>query len=474
MKKTTRSVFLCFLSILSGLVISCSNSDSSKGKIKIGIRAINSSTISTSNSRLRSISYPKLSANDFRSDSIASGPPDEFIIFITHMELVSDDGDSRTIFDAPEGKPIKINGSQIDMSSLFTNYACVDDNGNPVELPDGQSCPCGLDEDNTPILLDETTGECPIEDSPEETTPPDGVMDVDTGTYIVLRVTYLRKARIKGCITGNFSDSSNFPGTHTYCTRTSHSTFQDPPGGQNSDFENQTPELMDFDLLGGDIDSTGGFTTDTTLSFQTEYPIKDKISIEKNETAQLTLLIDVNRILRFFNQGRSDQAPMPALPANKSYFFTSIFESSGFGFVGYPGSIKGYSFATVACTEATAIPSDHICNEQEGGLIVTGWFTYVQASDGNPMLAYFQPDDDNTLTVLKGSNRTFVDNFYIPDPNLITTNSDGTLNIQFTLGIEGGGTVFGVNPNIEISESSEAYFEGLQNSYGILSFTREL
>lgn len=467
MKRLTCTIGLSILWAM--ILVSCGGGQSPgpQGTLQLGIKVANSSQNAPSGKPSAKV-LQALSISDFQNHSIASGPPDEFTIYIRRMELIRDGGGSRTIFDAPGGQPLRIEGSQIDLSSLFTNYACVNSAGNPVDTG-GQSCPCGLYSNDQPVPLDPVTGKCPMA---ADITPPEGILKAETGAYSMMRITYFRRSQIKGCVTGNFIGTTLVTaGTHTYCTRAAFSTFNTDPGGQNANFENMTPELMDFDLLTIG-DSQNGFTTDTSSIFTLDYPIKDSISIAQDGTAQLTLLLDVNRMLRFYNRGRTDQGPAPGLPTDRSYFFTSVFRESGFSFVGRPGSIRGYSFVTQACTGATLIPPDHVCTT---GSIVGGWLTLATAADGSPLLAGFQPDDDNTLTVIKGSNMRLIGSNYVPDPSLITTNLDSTLNITFVLGTEGQGTVFNFNPDIAVGSSDgNAYFEGLQNSYGTLLFVRGL
>ena len=221
--------------------------------------------------------------------------------------------------------------------------------------------------------------------------------------------------------------------------------------------------MMDFDLQ-----LSNSFSSDASSTFTLDFPITGGVNLDATAPQQLTMLLDANRLLRFFNQGRTDQGPNPGLPANRSYFFTTVFERSVFAFVGTPGSIRGYSWATRACTQATTIPSDHQCTDNP--FVVAGWLTLVFDKDGTPLLASAMPDDDNTLTVIKGANmtRTGYDTTAV-------TSSETSWNARVSLGESDKATLFNVPKTLDVgSESVEGYFEGMQKSYGTVRYKRGL
>ncbi len=406
---------------------------------------------------------------DFRPDSTTSGAPSDLTIYVKKIVLRSSDSNTQTrervVFEDATGKPIDISGAKIDLSSLFTEFACINSSGEVVELENGETCPCGLDTNDQPIQKD-SQDKCP-KISKAEGTLPAGKASVAVGAYSDLIVTYLKKAQVKGCVVGNFRDGSLQPGQHTYCTQKDHTTFTASAttmGGQNADFEDQTPELMDFDLS-----LSNDYPVDSAATIDVTYPIKDNVEIATSGSVRMTLVIDVNRVLRFFNQGRSDQGAGPELPINRSYFYTSVFTSSSFVFVGKPGDIKGYAFVTKACSSITTIPADHECIDNP--FVVAGWVTLIYDKDGNPMAVNIMPDDDNTLTVIKGGNgtRNGLDTTYF-------TVTPSGLDIKFNLGETDTGKIFNVNTDLAIGATDNtAYFEGLRgDSYGKLVLKRGL
>lgn len=456
---------IIFLTMGLLVVFSCGKKkeDPQMGPLNVGIHVANSGTSSSA------LTDPDFS--DFKANSTTSGPPTSLTIYIKSMTL-KDAGDTnvgggKTIFYDEVGKPIRITGSKVDLSSLFDSFTCVDSKGRSIDMGDGSDCACGLDAKNQPILKDEQ-GKCPDNVSG---IPPLGNVSAEVGTYGTLGVEYYVKAQAKGCVSGDYrSDgSAAVTGRHTYCTRAAHSTFSTPLGGTNADFEDQTPQEMDFSLSMNPND-----LSDPTATLYEAYPIRDGIEIGGDSTATLTMVIDVNRMLRFYNQGMKDQGPNPGMPTNRSFFYTTVFDGSAFVFVGQPGDIKGFAFVTNACADQATIPADHICVDNP--FVVAGWITLIFDKSGNPIVTNLMPDDDNTLTVIKGANRT-ADPGAGWDPSCFTVNSGGIVDLKFYLGNEGSGHIYGINTNMAVgSQESTAYFEsGFHNhSYGKLILKRGL
>ncbi len=304
------------------------------------------------------------SFDDFRPWSQTSGAPSELTIHIKKMVLRGLDSTvkDRVIFEDTTGKPIAIEGSYIDLSALFTEFACINSSGELV------------------------------------------------------------------------------------------------------DFEDKTPETMDFD-----ISMAHTVASDRTETLDVNYPITDNVSITTSSAVRMTLVIDANRVLRFYNQGRSDSSgPNLALPITRSYFYTTVFAQSSFVFVGKPGDIKGYAFVTKARSSASTIPTNHECTNNP--FVVAGWMTLIYDKDGKPMAVNLMPDDDATLTVLKGGNNSR--NGLNSSAFTVKT---GKVDFAFNLGESDIGHVYNLNTNLAVGTTDNtAYFEGLQSSYGILIVKRGL
>jgi hypothetical protein len=431
-----------------------------KATLQMGVLAL----ANQASLELNLVSAPPV-LSDFVASSITSGAPESLTVKIAKMELISASGKSQTIFDEPTGKEVRIDGAYVDLSSLFTTFACVDKNGIAVDTG-GAACPCGLDATNQPIP--QVDGICPTPADPSAIAPAVGTLEVPVDTYSSLKVSFLRGARVKGCVSGTFGNGGEVTaGAHTYCTRADYSTFNATVGGVNANFENQEAQEMDFDLQ-----LSNSFTQNKSGLITLDFPVSDNIVVSSSEAQRLTMVIDTNRLLRFYNQGRDDyQPPNPGLPGNQSYFFTTVFEGSTFVFTGVPGEIRGYSFVTNACAGETApFPTDHVCTNNP--FVVAGWLTMVFDKNGSPLLANIMPDDDNTLTVLKGGNKSSggLQSSYFESAGTALWNVSGGLGSE-----EKNQTIFGVPTELAVgSETTNVYFEGMQSSYGTIRLKRGL
>jgi hypothetical protein len=183
-------------------------------------------------------------------------------------------------------------------------------------------------------------------------------------------------------------------------------------------------------------------------------------------------VIDVNRMLRFYNKGRPDSGPNPSFPTNRAYFFTTLFEESLFVFAGKPGSIRGYSYLTSTCMEAT-VTSDYLCSTSTAKS-VAGWVTLILDADGTPFAANAMPDDDNNLTTIKGGNRTSVVGI---DPSMITKNSDNTYSVALDLS-GSKSTIKNFDLSTALGSSFVSSYDGINNgsnlSFGKVTLTRGL
>ncbi len=401
------------------------------------------------------------SANDFLNSSIASGAPDSMTLYIKRISLKeTDEGAPFPIFYEESGKPIKVSAGKIDISQLFTLYECIGSAGVPVEGVG--ECPCGLDEDDKPVASN-SDGTCPE----GEGTNAVAIADAQEGSFKYLEMELLMRGTIKGCVTGNFqggdqSNSAATQGEHTYCTQESLHTFQDSQGAASaSDFENVSAEDMKFQIsLGNELISDE--TATTTLNI----PLTEEITISGDSSPTMTMVIDTNRMLRFYNKN-FEQSINPGVPKDRAFFFNTVFDYSTFAFVGSPGDIRGFQWWTEACSGT--VTNDRLCTSGSNVQTVAGWVTVVKGSDDKPLVVGFMPDDDNSWTIIKGSNKSASG----LDPDAFTS-SGSAYDIGFQLGTDGSGVIYGLELDNDLGTIQESTFEGLQDSYGKIYLDRKL
>lgn len=467
---------LCWMGVVLAACGSGGGGGGVQATLQLGVSAANGGAASSTLQKSRNKST-SVAPEDFVSTSITSGAPDTFSLALQTMTLVGLDEKGATavvpIFHEPAGRPIVISGSRVDLSALFTRFECLDANGVGYQLAAGESCQCGFDRDNRPLgqVRDPASGRmvCPW-DLPGDTGGRGRGGQVTTlqasiGSYTALDVVFQRRARISGCLTGQYgAPGSSISGKHTYCTQAGRALYAGVGGGQRADFEGRAAEEMDFDLA---RPGTGAGADTLTLRF----PIEGGLTLAEGGTERLTLVIDTNRLLRFYNQAIS-QPVNPGAPSTVSYFFTTVFDGSVFVFAGQPGEIYGYQLVTRACIGAAQIPADHDCPT---GSVVAAWLTVVADPAGIPITASFMPDDDNTLTVIKGSNQAGSPQGAVWDPSCVTRNQSGGFDLRYLLGSSDSGVVFNVRTDVRVGDALPGvYFEGLQRSYGVVTAYRRL
>jgi hypothetical protein len=324
----------------------------------------------------------------FHPTSITSGAPDGFKVTI--KKIVIDDPNasttnqqSATLFEKADGVTISVDSGTTDLGELVAAAASSDGKAS---------------------------------------------FKAGVGTYKRVKVTFKRKAQIKGCVTGDFNIGPDgvaaAQGVHTYCTRRGYSTFDAVTPGP-TEFEGLAAEWMDFDLQGGHYGPEYA-DEDVELSFD----VGSDIVVKKDEELDLSFVIDLNRMLRFYNQGRLDQGAGPDAPTNRAYFFTSVFTDSIFFFLGKPGRIYGYEGRAKACLYARWDAQTGACNVlagDPGEFIVAFWMTIITAPDGSPIFTSFTPDDDTTLTVVKGSQQ------FLTSPSITAGSADGLVDVHYGL-----------------------------------------
>ncbi len=245
---------------------------------------------------------------------------------------------------------------------------------------------------------------------------------VTPGTFKNVTIKYASKAQVKGCVkmlykcmsSGsdvkdcNAAATADVPGNGgsanpvlvNYCTRTDKSPYI--AGTQNSDFQDKEAQAMDFplDMPGSSWPQSG----DLSIS----YNLGSAVTIAAGDSVDLTLAVDMNRLLRYYNRGRQDQGVNPGAPMDKSYFFSTIFSNSTYAFVGKPGRIYGYEMIARVCSPgATYDATSGHCSDSNAapGVNIPFWVTLITSSEGSPLKMLTSPDDDNDLTIVKGTDR---------------------------------------------------------------------
>ena len=261
--------------------------------------------------------------------------------------------------------------------------------------------------------------------------------------------------------------------SHTYCTQQSGSLFSGDGSVTLATFENKTAETMDTALSG--IGGPKSFTADKT-DFSVTYPIQGGLKIEEGKQAPLSLVIDTNRMLRLETSIRDDaKAAKDSWPKTRPYFFSTIFKDSSFVFTGQPGEIKGYRWGAYSCS-----PIKSPCKGTNDVFYIAGWLTSILNKDGSPLILNYMPDDDSTLTVIKGSNliqKTDEKTGSVSssaDPEGYVKAADGSLKLKYNLGKGYDGSISLPSEPTAIDQSVEGTFAGYRESGGEFILTRKL
>lgn len=395
-----------------------------------------------------------------RGYSIASGAPDEMIVYIKRIELSTDleteggegegDGDGGPaslkddhveLFDAQYADAV---GSLVDVVYDSTNElleALVDATGLSLdevraiigdayqagelaadEQGDGDEAdaPSGLlfaHDEGLPVRIN--NGTVDLSGLFEELGADS--FDVAPDVYRSVKVTFASRAKVRGCVAmhyecrggahcatnaptadipGNLGVTSGEATELLYCTSAAHSPYSET-ATQNSNFLNLAkPELMDFPLgRTGEDWPNGG---DLSMSF----PIPGELPLAEGDGVGLTLAVDLNRMLRYYNRGRTDQGPGPEAPTDRAYFFTSVFEDSIYVFAGETGRVYSYEALASVCGagEAYTAATDTCATTAAANREKVGFaITIITSPAGMPLVFAMQPDDDNDLTITKGT-----------------------------------------------------------------------
>jgi hypothetical protein len=449
-------------------------------KLEVGIAATGYRASSTSLDAPAPVDASDLSSPPFKATSILSGAPAELTLFVRKITLL---GKSPTgamtnvvVFDDAKGKPVRVLGAQVDLSELFKVEQCYTFAGKPVPLKAGESCECGLDAKGKLVkkveATDPETGKKVMScDLKNTKAPPVGVLEVAAGSYDTLQIEYARDAYMSGCLSGYFRSSAAGVGDtsipHTYCTR-ANGEISDGSSATLATFEGLAAQTMEVPLSGLSAD---GFN-ESQKFFGYTYPIGETIKLEPNKAQRITLLIDANRLLRFETAVRDDAKPIKSgWPKSRPHFFGTTFGASTFVFVGEPGEIRGYKWTADACEGES-------CSGNNQSFYLEGWLTTIARKGAEPFLLNFMPDDDATLTTIKGSNLTTkqssqggVTQTALPD--FFKTASNGSVTMKYALDA-GKGQVTVESLPANVGDTSDGTFEGFQSLSGPFTLERKL
>ena len=464
--------------IIQGLAILCltfmgacgkSSTDSTTGEATASTGTLALSIVGTQQVASASEGSALALQEDFgfyRPTAIASGAPTYFSVDITEIRLAGQDPStgnfiSLKILDEPEGKPLLLQNGNVDISNLFSSYTCVLSDGVPIDV--GADCPCGIYEDDESIVekvISEETGleVCPYEgENGRVIINPLFAVDAPPAVYDTLSITLKSNAKMSGCVSADFSVLSADPGEHEYCTLAAHAL-----GGTT------TPQPSEFEIEPSAAEVA-------TVPLSKIYPgsdelfysftITDGLELAVGETAPMSLVVDTNRVLRFYNMGRTDEGPNPGYPTDYAYFFSTVFDQSFYGFAGRTGDIRGYQWIAKHCDsleDCTSITDDSQL------AIIQGWMTVIYDSNDQPLISSFMPDDDNALTIIKGANMDSTG----PKPEAFT--KSGTV-YDITMGLsDKEATIEGVNLDLDVGASQNTTFVGLDGVRGNITIIRKL
>ena len=278
---------------------------------------------------------------------------------------------------------------------------------------------------------------------------------IAVGTYNQLKLSFNSTARIKGTLTGLFRMSDD---PYTELDLTIHTRANFP-----YDAVNQTGGAVDYDEFtigeAEEMDVSIGANGDTVL-VQFDY----EMEIVEGDNPTITILFDLNRMLRFYNGLSEESGPNPGDEWANAYFFAhSVFGDSIGVFLGDAGRIEGY--------QAIYVNYDtQIGDGTEAG--VEAWMTLVFDANDNFLSGHLIGDDDNALTVAKGQIGT-----YTVDPNDglvdLTYLLNHNLTVYYLEGFERQDTIESRSPTAEYwSDNQAGSFEGLGEAEFILKYVK--
>ena len=369
--------------------------------------------------------------------SIVSGPPEQFTITLKTMSIdcyepsgdtCPENSPNVELLNSELGIPLNVEKATVDLSQLLQAAATQ------YQEKSGKA-------DNSSIPT----------------------FAVSVGKYNRVKIQFLKKAKIKGCVSGTFRDytaryfetssaGDRYSNSQTYCTKTAESIYAYQAGASIYDriiaVNGGNGELMDFSMDYPHKWYESGAPEDSE-TWDVEYSLPNPVEVKEGETSELSFLLDLNRLLRFESSAKtmdeafSTDGSTPTIP---SYFFDSTFKSASFAFIGKPGRIYGYELQVWNCDTSSNNVADDCKNNSNNPSWknLSVWLTIVTDAQGLPLLANFMPTDDNTLTVIKGRSYGTLDNW-------IRVNDDGTANLSYFLDSADENVAFGTVFNFPVN-----------------------
>jgi hypothetical protein len=213
-----------------------------------------------------------------------------------------------------------------------------------------------------------------------------------TWNVTTIELWFNDSATIKGTLTGIFNmdtTGTKFDGqTKTYYTKNAYGYYAgqcvggaDSTVGRAKVFETAPAESCGISLMASK-NGIAMITTATSFTYDTTQP-----------APALTILFDLNRVLRFYNGCSQNGGPNAGNdPLNRALFFDfSVFPNSIAAYFGTPGQIQGY---------------ETVYNCSGGNCGVKGWMTLIFAADSSIMSGVLIGNDDNDFCISKGMVRT--------------------------------------------------------------------
>lgn len=240
------------------------------------------------------------------------------------------------------------------------------------------------------------------------------------GRYTRVDVSISRSVKMRGCVGGLFAAQAAVggtyngqtyttdtlaAGTHEFCTIASKGllNFLTSPApvvvGSDADYEAQTTgELTEFDIGGGSPTTAGGSPPTTAQEVRDAnigIPMAaTDFDVGADTPTKLTLVIDMNRMLRFWPNISTIFQPLrpQGLLPGTSYFFNLDFEQNVAIFAGDAGSIEGYQVTSEICVNDFLHPGS--CGVGDPPNTVTKeWLTVVRDPSGTVLAGGIAADD---------------------------------------------------------------------------------
>lgn len=241
---------------------------------------------------------------------------------------------------------------------------------------------------------------------------------IPVGHYTRINIWPSRAVKVKGCVSGTFDAHTAMAGTyggasyttdaltagtHRFCTIAANSlvNFENGtavptgPVGTDADYEAQTtPEEIELDMAAGFKDSSSGTYPANAADVRAalgNIDVFSEFDVDATQPVQLTLVVDMNRMLGFWPNIRPEfQPPQPqGYPPGTSYFYNTAFNQALALFVGPPGSIEGYQLNSEICQDVNGAcfpgsPPDSLSRE---------WMTLIRDASGTIVAGLLAPDD---------------------------------------------------------------------------------